>query len=123
MELQQLIRRAIEIGKRPGFITFDQVNELCPPERADDIEALFAALVDEGIQVTDEASQGSALSCSFCGKAQPEVLQLIAGAQGFICSECVQLCVQIISIKHPEWLPGHRKFVEDLATHGGKSPP
>jgi hypothetical protein len=29
MELQELIRRAVEIGKRTGFITFDQVHELC----------------------------------------------------------------------------------------------
>ena len=116
MELQEIIRRAVKIGKRTGFITFDQVNELCPLERVqpEDIEALFAALVDEGIQVTDDGSQRSEPSCSFCGKAQPEVLQLIAGAQGFICSECVQLCVQIISIEHPEWLHEHRKFVNDL---------
>jgi hypothetical protein len=124
MELQELIRRAIEIGKRTGFITFDQVHELCPPKRGpEDIEALFAALVDEGIQVRDEESKGSDPSCSFCGKAQPEVLQLIAGAHGFICNECVQLCVQIVSMKHPEWLPEHRKFVDDLARRRGESPP
>ena len=47
MELQEIIRRAVKIGKRTGFITFDQVNELCPSERVqpEDIEALFAALV------------------------------------------------------------------------------
>jgi len=124
MELQDLIRRAIEIGKRTGFITFDQLNELFPKEgSAEDIEVLMSALSDEGIHVTDEGSQGSSPSCSFCGKAQPDVLQLIAGAQGFICSECVQLCVQIISIKHPAWLPAHRKFIDDLATRGGESPP
>jgi len=72
--------------------------------------------------VTDDGSQRSDPSCSFCGKAQPDVLQLIAGAQGFICSEYVQLCVQIISIEHPEWLSEHRKFVDGLATRGGESP-
>ena len=124
MELQELIRRAVEIGKRTGFITFDQVHEMCPPDRGpEDIEALFAALGDEGIRLRDEGSQGPNLSCSFCGKAQPEVLQLIAGATGFICNECVQLCVQIISIGHPEWLPEHRKFVDDLAGRRGESPP
>jgi hypothetical protein len=123
MRLQEIIRRATEIGKRTGFITFDQLNELCPKElEPEDIEALLAALRDQGIQLTD-GSKTSNPSCSFCGKTQPEVLQLIAGAQGFICNECVQLCVQIVSIEHPEWLPEHRKFVNDLADkpRGGES--
>src|ERR1700694_5331740 len=34
--------------------------------------------------------------CSFCGKKQQAVLKLIAGAKGFICIECVRLCVEII---------------------------
>ena len=51
MRLQDIIRRATEIGKRTGFITFDQLNELCPSEFGPlDIEALMAALGDEGIQ-------------------------------------------------------------------------
>jgi len=124
MELRTIIQKAIEIGKRTGSITFDQLNELCPKDSSPEhIETLMAALRDEGIHVTDEGSQGSNPSCSFCGKAQPDVLQLIAGPQGFICNECVQLCVHIISIEHPEWLSQHRKFVDDLATRGGKSPP
>jgi hypothetical protein len=126
MKLQDIIRRATEIGKRTGFITFDQLNELCPREFGPlDIEALMAALGDEGIQVTDGGAETSDPSCSFCGKTQPEVLQLIAGARVFICNECVQLCVRIISNKHPEWLPGHRKFVNDLGdkTRGQEPPP
>ena len=40
MELRKIIQAAIEIGKRTGFITFDQLNELCPSERVqpEDIE-------------------------------------------------------------------------------------
>ena len=122
MELHKIIQAAIEIGKRTGFITFDQLNELCPKQGTpEDIEALMSALRDEGIQMTDEGSQGAPPSCSFCGKAQPEVLQLIAGARVFICNECVQLCVQIVSIEHPEWLPQHRKFVDGLANRGEDS--
>ena len=41
--------------------------------------------------------------CSFCGKANSEVMQIIAGPEGFICDECVQLCVRIIITEHPEW--------------------
>jgi ClpX C4-type zinc finger/Sigma-70 factor, region 1.1 len=125
MKLQDIIRRATEIGNRTGFITFDQLNELCPKDLGPlDIEAIIAALNEESIQLTDRASQTPDPSCSFCGKAQPEVLQLIAGPRVFICDECVQLCVQSISIEHPEWLPNHRKFVDELAdkARGGESP-
>ena len=36
------------------------------------------------------------LYCSFCGKAQSEVVKLIAGPEAFICNECVELCVDVI---------------------------
>jgi hypothetical protein len=57
MDLSAIIRRAIEIGDRHGFITFDQINELVPsyahrfePEA---IEALLDALSDRGIDVRE----------------------------------------------------------------------
>jgi ATP-dependent Clp protease ATP-binding subunit ClpX len=37
------------------------------------------------------------LSCSFCGKSQNEVEKLVAGANIYICNECVSLCVEIIT--------------------------
>jgi Sigma-70 factor, region 1.1 len=56
MELQNLIRRVIEIGHRRGFVTFDQINELMPSTKfaSEDIEALLEALSAEEIQVTEE---------------------------------------------------------------------
>lgn len=36
------------------------------------------------------------LKCSFCGKSQKQVAQLIAGPQIYICDECVALCNEII---------------------------
>jgi RNA polymerase primary sigma factor len=56
MEMQNMIRRAIEIGQRTGFITFDQLNELLHTERIEpeDIETLLGALSAEGIHVIDE---------------------------------------------------------------------
>ena len=97
--------------------------ELCdgnPKLEPVDIEALKAALNDEGINVTDSEPQTSNLSCSFCGKLQSEILQLIAGADAFICDECVQLCVRCIATEHPEWLAELRKLLDDLA--GKKGP-
>jgi ATP-dependent Clp protease ATP-binding subunit ClpX len=37
--------------------------------------------------------------CSFCGKSQHEVAQLIAGPTVFICDECVDLCGTIVTEK------------------------
>ena len=39
---------------------------------------------------------GSALKCSFCGKAQEQVVKLIAGPGVYICDECISLCNEII---------------------------
>jgi hypothetical protein len=54
MNLSAIIRRAIEIGERHGFITFDQINELVPSSAEPDaIEALLDALSDRGIVVRE----------------------------------------------------------------------
>ena len=57
MDLQAIIRAAIEIGERSGFVTFDQINELLPSDqdlaRPEDIEALLEALSAQGINVTE----------------------------------------------------------------------
>ena len=40
------------------------------------------------------------LFCSFCGKSQHEVHKLIAGPTVFVCDECVELCMDIISAEN-----------------------
>ena len=42
------------------------------------------------------ADSKSTLYCSFCGKSQDDVKQLIAGPTVFICDECVRLCMDIV---------------------------
>lgn len=44
-----------------------------------------------------ETGAGAPLTCSFCGKSQKEVKKLIAGPSVYICDECIDLCVDIIS--------------------------
>ena len=68
MDLQKIIQTATEIGKRTGFITFDQLNELCPKElESEDIETLLTALGDQGIQVTDDSNPKPGLRCAPSG--------------------------------------------------------
>ena len=38
----------------------------------------------------------STVRCSFCGKDASQVKRIIAGADGYICNECVELCFEII---------------------------
>ncbi len=54
MNLQNLIRQAIEIGRLNGFVTFDQLNELLEKKVGpEDIETVLEALSAEGIRVVD----------------------------------------------------------------------
>ena len=41
--------------------------------------------------------------CSFCGKNEIEVPHLIAGPSSMICSECVELCVDILREHTPDF--------------------
>ena len=56
MKLADVIRAAIEIGHRNGFVTFDQLDEFVPATSTgpEEIEAVMQALSDEGIDVRDE---------------------------------------------------------------------
>lgn len=36
------------------------------------------------------------LKCSFCGKAQHQVIKLVAGPGVYICDRCIDLCNQIV---------------------------
>ena len=44
--------------------------------------------------------------CSFCGKSQKQVQQLIAGPGVYICDECVELCNEIIEERMAESVDG-----------------
>ena len=42
------------------------------------------------------------IKCSFCGKSQDEVSRIIAGPGVYICSDCIELCKDIIDDDYPE---------------------
>lgn len=54
MDIHKIIEAAREINDRTGFVTFDQLSELCPNQlEPEDIKALIKALNTEGIQLAD----------------------------------------------------------------------
>ena len=61
MPTSDIIRKAIELGRDRGFVTFDElnallVNELSPATTiaSEDIEAILGVLSDEGINVIED---------------------------------------------------------------------
>jgi hypothetical protein len=41
--------------------------------------------------------QSQVLRCSFCGLGEGEVARLFEGRAGYICNECVEVCVQVLA--------------------------
>src|SRR5437667_7378703 len=67
------------------------------------------------------ADSKNTLYCSFCGKSQHEVRKLIAGTTVFICDECVELCMDIVSeenksslVKSREGIPAPKQICNVL---------
>src|SRR6202042_2927980 len=53
---------------------------------------------ETGMSKVGGGDSKNTLYCSFCGQSQHEVRKLVAGPTVFICDQCVELCVDIISL-------------------------
>src|SRR5438876_9568852 len=51
------------------------------------------------------------LHCTFCSKSQHEVRKLISGPTVFICDECVELCMDIVSEENKSSLVKSREGI------------
>ena len=67
-------------------------------ETLDELCGKLPAIVSDLIESNQDRKAGTCY-CSFCGKSQHEVQQLIAGPAVFICGECVGLCSEIVQEK------------------------
>jgi RNA polymerase primary sigma factor len=61
MSRSDVIRKAIELGRQKGFVTFGELNELWPSTMTEpeDIEAVMVALSEERINVVEDEGQQS----------------------------------------------------------------
>ncbi len=57
----------------------------------------------------EDGDDGSGLRCSFCELPERAVRRLIAGRTGFICDECVRLCLTVVGAPDPEPEPRPRR--------------
>ncbi|MDO4563149.1 MAG: ATP-dependent Clp protease ATP-binding subunit ClpX [Clostridia bacterium] len=51
------------------------------------------------------AKKEETVMCSFCGKTQEEVSQLVAGPTAYICDECIEYCHGILGVSHAYTAP------------------
>jgi hypothetical protein len=59
------VQKLIDIGKEKGYLLYDEVSDLLPPEigaSAEDLDELFLAFGTAGIACDGEAQLGSTLS-------------------------------------------------------------
>jgi ClpX C4-type zinc finger protein len=67
------------------------------------------------------------LKCSFCALGEGEVARLFEGHSGYICDECVEVCVQLLSdyremgIRPPKLdQPWYKRILGDDGSHIGQ---
>lgn len=72
-------------------------------------------------------SQRPVLRCSFCGLGEGEVARLFEGHSGYICDECVEVCLQLLQdyremgIRPPRLnQPWYKKLLGDDHAHIGQ---
>ncbi len=64
-----------------------------------------------------DKTENTDLHCSFCGKSQNEVKKLIAGRGVYICDECIDVCINIVSEEiHKDNKSATGSFSENLPT-------
>ena len=63
------------------------------------------------------ANSKDGVRCSFCGKSEGQVRRIIAGPGVFICSDCVDLCCEILS-EEEDGEENEKLFGEDIGEPG-----
>lgn len=69
----------------------------------EEVGAKFERLPVEVAEVI-RAGAGASLACSFCGRGHKDVVLLIAGPLAYICNDCLDMCIQVVSDERPEML-------------------
>jgi RNA polymerase primary sigma factor len=56
MDWSEVVRKAVILAEKNGYVTFDQLNALMPSTETEpeDVEAVFTALSDRDIRIEEE---------------------------------------------------------------------
>ena len=93
--------------------TSDLLGVHAEGETLEQLCSKLPAVVNDLIENNQDQKAGTCY-CSFCGKSQHEVQQLIAGPAVFICGECVDLCSEIVQEKPGNPDPAREIKLEEL---------
>lgn len=67
------------------------------------------------MKTSDENNSG--IVCSFCGKRGDQVKRMLAGRNGYICDECINLCNEVLKEEmEQDTLPAEERSLSDLPT-------
>src|SRR5438876_12378756 len=69
------VQKLIDIGKEKGYLLYDEVSDLLPPEisaSAEDLDDLFSAFGTAGIEVIDTDDQNFAPLDKISGERKPD---------------------------------------------------
>src|SRR5216117_3549970 len=69
------VQKLIDIGKEKGYLLYDEVSDLLPPEisaSAEDMDDLFSAFGTAGIEVIDTDDQNFAPLDKISGERKPD---------------------------------------------------
>lgn len=67
------------------------------------------------MKTSDEKNSG--IVCSFCGKRGDQVKRMLAGRNGYICDECINLCNEVLKEEmDQDTLPAEERSLSELPT-------
>ena len=61
-------------------------------------------------------NKNSNVVCSFCGKRGDQVKRMLAGRNGYICDECIELCTEVLREEFDKGSGKDKKVLETLPT-------
>ena len=61
-------------------------------------------------------NKNSNVVCSFCGKRGDQVKRMLAGRNGYICDECIELCTEVLREEFDKGSGKDKEVLETLPT-------
>ena len=61
-------------------------------------------------------NKNSNVVCSFCGKRGDQVKRMLAGRNGYICDECIELCTEVLREEFDKGGGKDKEVLETLPT-------
>ena len=115
---QEILKIKQTLNERLAFHTGQSIERIEKDTDRDNFmsaeEAKAYGLVDDVL--INMTTNDNDLHCSFCGREKSEVGKLIAGTDGYICNECIELCHSMLEDSGEIEAPSELAVEEKLPT-------